>query len=128
MDPISLMIAFGLNASKVEMAATDEKLVGVQLPAARSWRHIVQAVFPDEATAERVAARVRSGESLTQAVSDTGLTGDDIDIGDVTQQRFAEISSAPIAQVVFSAPSGSLVGPYHSDLGWHVIISFEAGH
>lgn len=93
--------------------------------AVSAWRHVQQVVVTNQKDAEIIAARARAGESLTSASAQFGVSGRDIDVGDITEAEFARISSPAIAQVVFSIPSGSVIGPMKTSIGWHVIVTFR---
>lgn len=85
-------------------------------------RSIGQALAPDEATANKVIARVRKGESFEAAVNaELGLTPDDLALGQLTQTAYAAQSSVDIADRAFRAKAGETVGPIKSSLGFYLV-------
>lgn len=88
---------------------------------AQEIRVISQAVVPDQNTANQIAQRAKSGMSFVDAVKPAGLSAADISVGPQTQSQFAQLASDKVAAAAFGAPSGSVVGPIQSPLGWHVV-------
>jgi peptidyl-prolyl cis-trans isomerase D len=88
---------------------------------AKEIRVISQAVVPDRNTANAIAARARSGASFVAATAPAGLSAADISVGPQTRGEFAALAGDAVAAAAFAAPSGAIVGPVQSDLGWHVV-------
>ena len=89
---------------------------------AKEIRVISQAVVPDQATASGIASRARrGGASFVAATAPAGLSAEDISVGPQTRDEFAELAGEAVAEAAFTAPSGTIVGPVQSDLGWHVV-------
>ncbi len=86
----------------------------------KSKRVISQAVVPDKAAADALIARAR-GASFVDAAKPLGLTAADISVGPQTREEFAKLTSPDVAAAAFGAAPGAVVGPVHSDLGWHVV-------
>ena len=86
----------------------------------KSKRVISQAVVPDKAAADALIARAR-GASFVDAAKPLGLTAADISVGPQTREEFTKLTSPDVAAAAFGAAPGAVVGPVHSDLGWHVI-------
>lgn len=84
-------------------------------------RVISQAVVPSQTMANQIAAAAKSGKSFVDAVKPAGLSAADISVGPQTQSEFADLASAKVAAAAFAAPSGAVVGPIQSPLGWHVV-------
>jgi peptidyl-prolyl cis-trans isomerase D len=88
--------------------------------AAQDVRTIEQAVVQDQNVANQIAQRAKSG-SFVDAVKPAGLTAQDVAVGPQTKSQFTQLTSDKVAAAAFSAPSGSVVGPIQSPLGWHVV-------
>ena len=89
--------------------------------APREIRVISQAVVPDQATAQQIAARARSGASFVEAAAPAGLGAEDVSVGPQTREEFSRLAGDAVAAAAFSAAEGAIVGPVQSDLGWHVV-------
>ena len=87
----------------------------------KAKRVISQAVVPDKAAADALIARARGGVSFVDAARPLGLTAADISVGPQTREEFTKLTSPEVAAAAFGAAPGAVVGPVHSDLGWHVI-------
>ena len=87
----------------------------------KSKRVISQAVVPTQAAANALVARARGGMSFVDAVKPMGLTAADISVGPQTRDEFTKLTDPSVAAAAFAAGAGAIVGPIHSDLGWHVI-------
>ncbi|MEO6580439.1 MAG: peptidylprolyl isomerase [Sphingomicrobium sp.] len=87
----------------------------------KAKRVISQAVVPTKQAADALVARARGGATFLEASKPLGLTAADISVGPQTLQEFTKLTSADVARAAFSAASGAIVGPIHSDLGWHVV-------
>jgi len=100
----------------------------VRLPELRvpERRDVEQMVFQDEGAANAAAAKVAAGtpfvdvarEAANQTPEQTTITG-------VVRDDLVP----PLADVVFSAAQGAVVGPVKSPLGWHLfrIVAVHAG-
>jgi len=86
--------------------------------AASETRRFAQVIAPDEATANAIAAKVRSGASLAAAAQAAGLSA--ATTGDLTQSAYAATTSAAAAKAGFAAKQGELLGPTQTELGWAV--------
>ncbi|MCE0504881.1 SurA N-terminal domain-containing protein [Roseivivax sp. GX 12232] len=76
-------------------------------------RLVERLVFSDEAAAEEAAGRISAGEtSFEEVVEARGLALADADLGEVTRRDLGEA-----AEPVFTAETGSVVGPAPSPLG-----------
>lgn len=89
--------------------------------AAREIRSISQAVVPNQATAQQIAARARGGQSLAAAAQPVGLSASDVAVGPQTREQLTGLAGAQVAAATFAAADGAVVGPVQSDLGWHVV-------
>jgi peptidyl-prolyl cis-trans isomerase D len=86
--------------------------------AAAEKRNISQVVIADQAGANALAAKVKSGTSIADAARAAGLEAA-VQTG-VTKQAYAAASSAAIADSVFAAQRGGVIGPVRGPLGWVV--------
>ena len=80
-------------------------------------RTIDSVVAADQATAGAIAAKVRGGASVADAARGAGLEASS---QTVTKAAFAGTTSPPIADAVFAAAKGALVGPVRGPLGFVV--------
>jgi peptidyl-prolyl cis-trans isomerase D len=108
------------------VAATDQEIAAYYKAnqaqyGGKSIRSLTQAIVQDEAQARALAQRARAGQGLGPAAAT---------LADKTRDQIADISEA-VANAVFSAGQGAIVGPIRSDLGWHVVkvdkVSNQAG-
>ncbi|MFN7030048.1 MAG: SurA N-terminal domain-containing protein [Sphingopyxis sp.] len=86
--------------------------------AASETRRFAQVIAPDQATANALATKVRSGTSLVAAAQAAGLSASTT--GDLTQSSYAATSTAAAAKAAFTARQGDLIGPIQTGLGWSV--------
>ena len=84
-------------------------------------RVISQAVVPAKALADTIAAHARAGTPFAAAAAPAGLSAEDVSVGPQTRAELSSLAGAQVAAAAFAAPSGAVVGPIKSDLGWHVI-------
>ena len=96
------------NANKATYAPTDT-------------RSLSQVVVPDQATANAIAARAKSGATLAAAAAPAGANAAVTTLADQTRQAYAGVAGDQTANAVFAAASGAIVGPVHSDFGWVVV-------
>lgn len=81
-------------------------------------RTLSQAVLPDQATADMVAAAVKGGKSLADAAKDAKAEATLLE-----NMTKSDLSGPfePLAEQVFAAPANGVVGPLQTQLGWHVV-------
>ena len=84
-------------------------------------RVISRAVVPDRAAAEQIASRARAGGTFAAAAAPAGFSAADVSVGAQTREQMTQLAGQQVAAQVFAAPSGAVVGPIQSDLGWNVI-------
>ncbi len=84
-------------------------------------RVISQAVIQDKRQADGVAARAKAGTAFAAAAAPAGLAAEDVNLGPQTRAQFAGLATDAVANAAFAAPTGGVIGPIRSDLGWHVI-------
>jgi peptidyl-prolyl cis-trans isomerase D len=87
--------------------------------AAREERTLVQLIVPTKAAADVIAAKVKGGASLADAAKTAGLAVATLNA--LSEQQYAEKSSAAVAKGVFSSAKGALAPVAKSPLGWHVV-------
>ncbi|THD35157.1 MAG: peptidylprolyl isomerase [Sphingomonas sp.] len=82
-------------------------------------RSVRQVVLLDQQSANALAAKVRGGTAIEAAAKAAGL--DAGLLADQTKAGYAGQTSPAIADQVFSATSGAVIGPVKTSLGWTVI-------
>jgi peptidyl-prolyl cis-trans isomerase D len=88
--------------------------------ASMETRSISQAVIQDQATANQIAARAKSGASISAAAAPAASNAAVTSLANQSQTAYAGVAGAKAASAVFAAPSGSVVGPVQTDFGWLV--------
>jgi peptidyl-prolyl cis-trans isomerase D len=78
-----------------------------------------QVVLLDQKSGEAFAAKVRAGTPIADAAKALGL--DASVVADTDKADYAGQTSAAIADQVFGAASGAVVGPVKTALGWTVV-------
>lgn len=109
----------GATASPQEIAAyysANQATYG-----AKETRSLSQVVVPDQATANAIAGRAKGGQSLADAAKPAGANAAVSALADQSRQAYASVAGDKVAAAVFSAPSGTIVGPLQSDFGWVVV-------
>ena len=81
-------------------------------------RTVAQVLVVDQATANALAAKVKGGSSLEAAAQGIGLSA--ATIKDVEKAGYATEGSAALANAVFAAVKGTIVGPVKTPLGYAV--------
>lgn len=76
-------------------------------------------VLGDQAEANRAAAEIKSGKSVSDAAKSRGLEATGFDA--LEKADFAQQSSPEIANAAFTAPEGGVIGPIKTALGWMVL-------
>jgi peptidyl-prolyl cis-trans isomerase D len=88
--------------------------------ASKELRNISQALVQDQATANQIAAKAKSGASIKDAAAPAGANAAVTSLTDQTQQAYSGVAGAKAAAAVFGAPSGAVVGPIQTEFGWLV--------
>ena len=88
---------------------------------AKETRSLTQVVVPDQATANAIAARAKGGATLAAAAAPAGSSAAVTTLTDQTRQAYSSVAGDKAAATVFSAASGTVVGPVQSDFGWVVV-------
>lgn len=100
-----------------EIAALYEK--NKALFAAIEQRRVTQLVLPTEAAAKAIIAETAAGKTLEAVASSKGLSA--ASLGVQSRPGLSGQTSQAIADAVFTAPAGKLVGPLKAPLGWTII-------
>ena len=80
-------------------------------------RDIDQMNFADEATANKAMKELNSGKPFRSVAKDiAGQTAEDTHLGEVEKSSVL----AEVADDLFAAKKGSVVGPIQSEMGWHI--------
>jgi len=82
-------------------------------------RTLQQVIVADQKAAAALAAKVKAGTAIDAAAKAAGLEAQTID--GVTKDALAKQSSADIANAVFAAKQGDVLGPLKAPLGYAVI-------
>lgn len=81
-------------------------------------RQILQMIFADEETARKASKELSNGADFyATAQKFAEQTKEDTDLGFVSKDNLVE----EMADDIFDAKIGSIVGPTQSDLGWHIM-------
>lgn len=103
--PTEAEIAASYNANKASYAASET-------------RKIVQLVLPTEAAARAVQAETAKGVTLEQAARSKGLSPSSLNLA---KAALASQASAAVAEAVYAAKPGTVVGPIRGGLGWYLL-------
>jgi len=104
----------GLSASEKEIAAYYNANKATY--ASASTRNLTQVVVQDQKSAAAIAAKAKAGQPLGAASG-----GNAVDLAGQSREAFASAAGENVANAVFSAASGAIVGPMQSDFGWVVV-------
>lgn len=103
--PTEAEIAAAYKADSAKYAATER-------------RTISQVVVADQAGAAAIAAKVQAGTPLADAARAAGLEASVQT--DVDKATYAGTTTGPIADSVFAAARGAVIGPVRGPLGWTI--------
>lgn len=106
--PTDAEIAAYYNANRATYAGSETRVLS-------------QAVVSDKRQADGIAARARAGGSFAAAAAPAGLAAEDVNLGVQSRVQFVGAANDAVANAVFAAARGAVVGPVRSDLGWHVV-------
>lgn len=87
--------------------------------AATEKRTLAQVVIADKAAADALAAKVKGGTPIADAARAIGLEA--ATLAGVERGGYAGQTSVDIANSVFTATQGGIVGPLRAPLGWVVV-------
>ena len=81
-------------------------------------RHVLQMVFDEQDDAQKAVAEVNAGKDFLAVAQNLAKQDKDTtDLGFVSQDMLI----ADMADAVFNAPKGKVVGPVKSEMGWHIM-------
>ncbi|MDX3883459.1 MAG: peptidyl-prolyl cis-trans isomerase [Sphingomonas sp.] len=114
---------FGENDVAAPAAPTDAEIDAFYKANAATYgasetRSIAQVILPDQKAAADLVAKVKAGTAIADAARQAG--GEAITT-DIARAKLAENASAAVADAVFAAAQGGVVGPIKADLGWYVV-------
>lgn len=114
---------FGENDVAAPAAPTDAEIDAFYKANAATYgasetRSIAQVILPDQKAAAELVAKVKAGTAIADAARQAG--GEAITT-DIARAKLAENASAAVADAVFAAAQGGVVGPIKADLGWYVV-------
>ena len=90
--------------------------------AAKDSRDLSQVVVPDRRTADAIVARAKGGSNLTAAASAVAGSGAAVSaLKGQSRTAYAGVAGKAVADAVFAAANGAIVGPVQSDFGWTVV-------
>ncbi len=85
----------------------------------KETRILTQVVLPDQAAANALAAKVRSGTAIIMAAKAAGTEATTLAPQDKT--GYASLSSSAVAVASFAAKQGDVIAPTKAALGWYVV-------
>jgi len=109
----------GISASPKEIA--DYYNANQASYGAKETRNLSQVVVADQGTASAIAGRAKGGQTLAAAAAPAGTSAAVSSLTAQTRQAYAAVAGAKVADAVFGAASGAVVGPVQSDFGWVVV-------
>jgi peptidyl-prolyl cis-trans isomerase D len=80
-------------------------------------RDVQQIAFPDKATADAAAARIKNGNDFLAVARERGLKDEDINIGTKTEAQL----DPKLSQAVFAVPQGGATAPVQGPFGWVIL-------
>jgi peptidyl-prolyl cis-trans isomerase D len=90
--------------------------------AAKDSRDLAQVVVPDRKAAEAIAARAKSGAKLADAATAVAGAGAAVStLKGQSRDAYAGVAGKAVADAVFAAANGGIIGPVQSDFGWTVV-------
>jgi peptidyl-prolyl cis-trans isomerase D len=87
----------------------------------RETRILSQVVLTSDAAAKAFQQKLAAGTPFPQAAQQAGFGAADIALGAKTKAEVAKLSSDAVANAVFAAQKGAVVGPIRDPLGWHIL-------
>ncbi len=87
--------------------------------AASETRSLSQVVIGDKAGADALVAKIKAGTPIDAAARSAGLEA--ATLKSLDKKAYATQTSAEIANAVFAAARGAIVGPVKAPLGWAIV-------
>ena len=84
-------------------------------------RVLSRASVGDQAAAAQIAQRAKAGGTFAAAAAPAGFSAADVSLGPQTRQQLASLAGEAVANQVFGAAQGAVIGPVQSSTGWDVI-------
>jgi peptidyl-prolyl cis-trans isomerase D len=109
----------GVTATDQEVAAYYNANKATYAPS--DTRSLSQVVVQDQATANAIAPRAKSGATLAAAAAPAGANAAVTTLKDQTREAYSGVAGAKATDAVFGAAAGAIVGPIKSDFGWVVV-------
>jgi len=109
----------GVTATDQEVAAYYNANKATYAPS--DTRSLSQVVVQDQATANAIAQRAKSGATLAAAAAPAGANAAVTTLKDQTREAYSGVAGAKATDAVFGAAAGAIVGPIKSDFGWVVV-------
>ena len=110
----------GVQATDKEIA--DYYTANAATYAAKDSRDLSQVVVSDRAAANAIAARARNGTSLAAAASAVAGAGAAVStLKGQSRAAYTGVAGKAVADAVFAAANGAIIGPVQSDFGWTVV-------
>ena len=109
----------GVTATDQEVAAYYNANKATYAPS--DTRSLSQVVVQDQATANAIAQRAKSGATLAAAAAPAGANAAVTALKDQTREAYSGVAGAKATDAVFGAAAGAIVGPIKSDFGWVVV-------
>ena len=116
-----------INPETLDVAAPTEADIAAYYKANQAsyagseTRVLSQAVVADKRQADAIAARAKAGGTFAAAAAPAGFAAADVNLGPQTRAQYSGAANEAVANTVFSAAKGAVIGPVRSDLGWHVV-------
>ena len=90
--------------------------------AAKDSRDLSQVVVPDRRAADSIAAQAKSGSPLASAATAVAGAGAAVStLKGQSREAYAGVAGKTVADAVFAAADGAIIGPVQSDFGWTVV-------
>ncbi len=87
--------------------------------AASEKRSLAQIVIGDKSAADAIVAKLKGGTAIEAAAKSAGLEA--AKLTGIEKTAYAKQGSTEIADAVFGAPKGAIVGPLKSAFGWTIV-------
>ncbi|MBZ6378615.1 MULTISPECIES: peptidylprolyl isomerase [Pacificimonas] len=113
-------IASGITVTDEEIADFYER--SDDLYGRAETRELRQIVTQDQEVAATAADRIRAGETMEAVAADLlGYSAEDVELGSVDEDQLSGTVGPDVAERVFAAERGDVVGPVESSFGYHVV-------
>ena len=85
----------------------------------KETRVLTQVIVPDQAAANSIAAKIKTGMTIEAAAKSAGAEATTLSAQD--KSAYSGLSSTAIADAAFAAEQGAITNPAKSGLGWHIV-------